>query len=130
MFANFDQRNVQQETTTDEQRNAPGRLGVPNRVVLERQVVEVPIHVVHHPILIKERRRAGLATLPFAPAAATYTRHAGAPLAPAAELQPCGGSGGGTGEERGRRGRAGAAWAGRRRGWARAEKAERAHFLP
>lgn len=129
IFANFDQCNAQQETTTEEQRNAPGRLGVPDRVVLEGQVVEVPIHVVHHPILIKERRRAALATLPLAPAAATYTRHAGAPLAPAAELQPCGGSGGSTGEERGSRGygRAGVAWAGRRRGWV--EQAERTHFL-
>ena len=131
IFANFDQCNVQQETTTEEQRNGPGRLGVPDRVVLEGQVVEVPIHVVHHPILIKERRRAALATLPLAPAAATYPRHSSAPLAPAAELQPCGGSGGSTGEERGRRGRGrgrgGAAWAGRRRGWV--EQAERAHFL-
>nr|ACR36121.1 unknown [Zea mays] len=78
-------------------RLTPGRLGVPDRVVLEGQVVEVPVHVVHHPVLIKERRRAVLATLPLAPtAAATYPRHAAAPLAPAAELQPCLCTGGST----------------------------------
>ena len=119
-------QNMLRETVPDkEQRDGPGRLGVPDGIVLERQVVEVPVHVLHHPVLSEERRRSGVLG-PVALAPAADPRHDGAPPTPAAELQPGSGGGGSRrGGERGRRGRehghsragrAGAAWAGRRRG--------------
>lgn len=123
---------------TRNQETVPRRLGVPDGVVLERQVVEVPVHVLHHAVLPEELRPSARAPVPLAAAA---PRHASAPP-PARELQTStgrsgargGGGGGGErrcgprepGRPRGRPAAAGrAARAARRRG---REQAERAHF--
>ena len=41
---------------THEEKDSPGWFGVPDRVIFERQVVEIPIHVINTTVFIQEKR--------------------------------------------------------------------------